>query len=526
MRKNRIVTIIAQDPGVRVRGRILTAQIAIPDEELAPGPRGHRIHVVDYDSSTQTLYEPAILSDPDLFTTATDRELLNNPAFHAQNVYAIVTRTLSWFERALGRRIAWSFGGHQMKVAPHAFSDANAFYSRQNEALLFGYFPAVNQRRQIYTCLSHDVVVHETAHALLDGIRPRLTTAPGPDQAGFHEGFADTIAILSVFSLPEIVEVALDRRPVKGRWQLRKSLLLAVAKEIGREIHGNPHCALRQPIHLRPSRTLIHRPDFLIPHRRGEILVAAILNALIDVWERRVRSLGSGRHAIPSRLRVIEEGSAIATHLLMACIRALDYSPPVNLTFGDYLSALLTADFEFSGEDSRLGIRRALRVSFENFGILPTSPGHHREPGLWELYSAELNYSCNHFDSMQRDPEEVYRFLWQNRNSFKLHEHAHLHVESVKPCVRVGSDGFSRQETIAEYVESLVIKAGELMWMNPSIQKPAEMNDSQRITLLGGGVLIFDEHGKMKYHIQNSLSDQTRQSRLLSHLWKIDYFNE
>ena len=36
------------------------------------------------------------------------------------------------FERALGRRLSWSFGGHQIKVAPHAFAEANAFYSPEN----------------------------------------------------------------------------------------------------------------------------------------------------------------------------------------------------------------------------------------------------------------------------------------------------------------------------------------------------------------------------------------------------------
>ena len=34
-------------------------------------------------------------------------------------------RTLAHFEKALGRRVSWSFGGHQLKVAPHAFAEAN-----------------------------------------------------------------------------------------------------------------------------------------------------------------------------------------------------------------------------------------------------------------------------------------------------------------------------------------------------------------------------------------------------------------
>ena len=65
-------------------------------------------------------------------------QLLANPAFHGQNIYALVMRTLARFEYALGRRVHWGFDGHQLHVAPHAFVDANAFYSREDRALIFG----------------------------------------------------------------------------------------------------------------------------------------------------------------------------------------------------------------------------------------------------------------------------------------------------------------------------------------------------------------------------------------------------
>ena len=57
--RTRKLTVIAQDPSVLdPHGVILTTQIEIPAEELSPGPRGYRVHVVDYDSSTDTLYAP------------------------------------------------------------------------------------------------------------------------------------------------------------------------------------------------------------------------------------------------------------------------------------------------------------------------------------------------------------------------------------------------------------------------------------------------------------------------------------
>src|SRR6266496_3602671 len=185
---SRTLTVIAQDPSVKFRGQVLTTELTVPAEELLAGPCGYRVNVIDYDASTDTLYKPMIYGrsldgkyeDPFAFkqsgrSSVKARRLhhqrrLEDPRFHAQNVYAIVMRTLAQFEFALGRRCAWGFDGHQIHIVPHAFADANAFYSRDDRAIFFGYFMGSNGKL-VFTCLSHDVVAHETTHALLDGLR-------------------------------------------------------------------------------------------------------------------------------------------------------------------------------------------------------------------------------------------------------------------------------------------------------------------------------------------------------------------
>jgi len=64
---------------------------------------------------------------------------------------------------------------HRLRIYPHALRDANAYYSPEKKALLFGYFEAdVGQAGAppgtiVFTCLSHDIAAHETSHALLVG---------------------------------------------------------------------------------------------------------------------------------------------------------------------------------------------------------------------------------------------------------------------------------------------------------------------------------------------------------------------
>ena len=225
----RRLTIIAQDPSIKIAGHVLTAQVEIPAEELAPGPCGYRVKVIDYDSTANILYEQATFPPlrggayEDPFSAgngkrskAYDRKLLTDPHFHAQNAYAIVMRTLARFEFALGRRVCWGCDGHQIHVAPHAFADANAFYSRDDRGIFFGYFTGTDGQ-PIFTCLSHDVIAHETTHALLDGLRSRYMEPSSPDQAAFHEGFADVVALLSIFSLPETRRCL--ARPQPRRWR-------------------------------------------------------------------------------------------------------------------------------------------------------------------------------------------------------------------------------------------------------------------------------------------------------------------
>ncbi len=553
LRHSRKLTIIAQDPGLRdANGGILTTEVEVPVEDLEPGPRGYRVHVIDFDASTNTLYRPLdLIADRDPYKkpayelAPSDQDyrdyndrLLREPGFHAQNVYAIVMRTLSRFEFALGRRVRWSFDGHQLMVAPHAFADANAFYSKEQRALMFGYFRG-KSNTPIFSCLAHDVIAHETSHALLDGLRQRYTDPSSPEQAGFHEGFSDIVALLSIFSLRDLVDCVLDTSMSKDGTsgtsadkslihqtyltaeKLSDSALLGLAKEMGAELSGVRGKALRQSASLKPNPTLIHQPEYEEPHKRGEILVAAILNAFLHIWVQRVAGLGHTNEGYYHRERVIEEGSNIADYLLTMCIRAIDYSPPTDLRFCDFLSAILTADLECHPDDSKYHFREILLDRFRAYGIEPTSKA---DNGVWEPPNVAITYEHFHFESLQREADEIFRFVWQNRTALGLHGDAYTRVISVRPCLRVAPDGFALKETVAEYVQMIDLRAKELTELH--IKKPDEMPDDLTLRLYGGGTLIFDEYCRLKYHVRNKIGNVERQTDRLKYLWRYGYYNE
>jgi hypothetical protein len=582
-RRTQPFRIIAQDPAVRDwNDRILTASVDIPLELLLPGPWGHRVQVIDFDSASNLFYLPARYDAAqdghvvDPYATADPQALVADRRFHAQNVYAIVMRTLARFEQALGRRVSWAGNSHQLKLVPHAFADANAFYSRDDEALLLGYFPAHDGRGTVYTCLSHDVVAHETTHALLDGLRSRFIYPSSPDQAAFHEGFADIVALLSVFSLPGVVRAVMTRQ-ARARGEagdiipvddvapdvLKQSALLGLADEMGRELQSTRGEALRRSVALKPSpQYYLKSPEFLPAHRRGEILVAAVMNAFIRVWSDRLGRLGPALGGQLNLDRVVEEGENAADYLLTMAIRALDYMPPLHIEFCDYLSALVTADLEIRPDDSRYRFRDHLRESFGAYGIKSASgttvatresrgqasalgqndgdraaeqgqaeeqAGQPSEPGAWSPADAlPLSYDRTHFEPMTRDPDEVFWFIWENRLVLGLDggicDEAFSKVLSVRPCLRIAPDGFVLKETVAEFYQVVRLRADELK--KCGISKPADMPPGTLVPLYGGGTLIFSEYGRLKYYIHNSLDNVERQERRIADLWRYGALSE
>ncbi|WP_395391178.1 hypothetical protein WBP07_11465 [Novosphingobium sp. BL-8A] len=373
-----------------------TATILVENEILETGPVGARLEVIDYDGHAKVFYDRVNLDDPAILMHGGLTPSESDPRFHQQMVYAVASRTLANFDRALGRRISMRRGKRfdRLRLFPHAFRGKNAFYDRDRHGLLFGYFdaddddPGANIPKQtVFTCLSHDIIAHEMTHAIVDRLRRYFLEPTNVDVLAFHEGFADIVALLQHFSFRDLLAEEIQR----GRGDLRKpTLLVELARQFGFATGSGK--ALRSALD-KPDRKLLD--SVVEPHARGSILVAAVFDGFFATYQSRISDLiriatGGTGELPPGDLapdlvnRIATEAAKTAQRQLDMCIRAFDYLPPVDITFGDYLRAIVTADFELNPDDE-WGQRAALIEGFRQRGIYPAGVGSLAEDTLrWQ----------------------------------------------------------------------------------------------------------------------------------------------
>ena len=148
-------------------------------------------------------------------------------------MFATVYRTMYLFEQpdTLGRKIRWAFDAPQLLVVPRAGWLANAYYERASHSLQF--FSFVADDKTIHTSLSRDIVAHETAHALIDGIVPDLYDAYDPQSLALHEGIADLTAMLMAFSSHDCATAILK----KTKGSIAKSTAFSsIGEQFGRAL--------------------------------------------------------------------------------------------------------------------------------------------------------------------------------------------------------------------------------------------------------------------------------------------------
>ena len=546
----RPLKIYTVDP-VRRRLEGAVATINVPYEPLEPGPVGRRFEVIGDPDGPLGRYRPGSQDAGGYEVDLEDRRILirsgrepapSDPVFHHQMVYAVATSTYSAFRVALGREIVWSFGEPRLTLYPHGVAgERRAFYDSQSAEIRFGWYDAgsevagrVPPRGRIFLCLSHDVVAHEVTHALLDGLRARFDFDAHKEIDAFHEAFADLVAVLQRFSYSEVVKDALRR--TGGDFHEDPTFLrfgFQFAQSEGKYVEREPD--LRD----KPAR---FDPE-LDTYEMGTVLLSAILEALFRVYKRKAEPLmrlatgGSGLiaegAALPADLidQLAHLASRLASHFLSICIRAIDYCPPVGIDFGEYLRALVTADFELVPDDP-WGYREALIDAFIRRGIYPRGVESLSEDALlWrapegeELLEPRLNFAELKFsgdpaspasaEELRRQAAILGRFVTapERLACFGLAEPGdprlegdrvdRPRIESIRSSRRVGPDGQIVFDLVAEVIQRREVRGG---------------GGQPGFDFYGGSTIILGPHGEVRYVVSKSIRDSSQIERLRAFL--------
>jgi hypothetical protein len=576
--KERHLRVFAFDPSMGVQlatAGINEVTLAIPWERddqtrdiLQPGPVGEYVEVIDHDPSSGAFYAPIDLNDNAIIAQDGLPPSESNPQFHQQMAYAVTMRTIRNFERALGRLALWSPHRAQvrgrwveeyvprLRIHPHALREANAYYSPTKKALLFGYFPAAvgadgdgAAPLTVFTCLSQDIVSHEVTHALLDGIHRRFNESSNPDVLAFHEAFADIVALFQHFSLPDVLrdQIAATRGDLASQNKLGE-----LAQQFGQAI--GKRGALRSAIGEVDETTGKWRPrepdpeDYARvtePHDRGSLLVAAVFDAFLTIYKARVADLlriaSEGTGVLPAGQlhpdlvnRLAEEAARSAQQVLDMCIRALDYSPPVDITFGDYLRAIVTADYEFDPVDEEHH-RVAFAEAFRRYGIVPDNVRTLSVDGLlwrpaadapdedenvvigllknWTSDIGSWNLSRSRkelFELMRAKRAQLHEYLTDKLNVGSrilggIDPELPFEVHSIRPSMRIDWNEQPRLQWVIELTQRIP------QWADPAAEGSGAPPDYY---FRGGCTLLIDaDTGKVRYSIKKPLNDERKRKQ-------------
>jgi hypothetical protein len=533
------------------------AIVNVPYEKLQPGPVG-ALFRVNCEGAPELLRATALdLDDPHLLLSA---GLSPSPAdgrFHPQMVYAVCSLTYAAFSRALGRDIAWATqhtgeGPLRLTVRPFGFRGANAGYSREAGDLSFGYFTARGRRAGftlqnglICTALSHDIIAHETTHALLDGLRSAFMTPTHVDVPAFHEGFSDLVALFLHFTYPGVVE-----RAIRDLYQSDAggTVLADVAREFGyaRSRSGKGR-ALRSGLDVDGIAAFDsdappgagHDPAAydaaLEPHALGSVLVSAVFEAFTTIVRRKTERLfriagvdprpRSGRTLSDALVEAVaQEASDVAGQFLNLCIRAVDYCPPADMELGEYLRALITADAEMERAD-KWGYREALMRSFRRRNIFPdhvrfmtedavrwSSPSERlRMPGLafsrlrfegdpgQPAGAAELRRQADALGRFVTDPRHAAAFQLVppgTRLPKGIVQAPPPTVQSIRVARRAAPDGRILFDTVAEVTQTCTMQ-----------------HEGDYFEMTGGSTIVIDPMGEVRYVVYKRLTSEERRAR-------------
>lgn len=478
---------------------------------ISPGPTSSRIAVVDYNADTGTLTAPAEWNDQERVFHAPGGAPLAagnplDPHFRQVNAWAIVQRVLEFYQspQIMGRPIPWGVDGNRLIVVPAVGWGENAFYDRESKSLQFYYFGAADDPR--FTCLSHDIVTHETGHAILDGIRPYYYEHSSVQTTAFHEFVGDLTAIFSALRNND-----LRRLIVELAHSEEEAVLVAMvgnlAEEFGKHVQDRPY--LRSAGVKRTMQDVAGNTE---PHDVSEVLTSAVFRIFVRLAQSYLeRVLASGKEA------TAKQGLWWAFQRVSAtAFQALDFCPPVDVQFIDYVHAFLRCD-ELSDPLDDKGYRTIMKDVFHEWGFCGADCDRGDECLLNTdarvLETVRRRAISRSIDRISRSRTEAYYYLNDNRAVLGIPTGQDIRIADLYEA--------NKLDPSAHRIPTQVVL--EYVWEEAVPLDGAEFGSlsGKAAQLLCGGTIVFDDRGNL-LHVARKPGTETpagvdRRDQLLRH---------
>jgi len=412
--KDCLVSCYPQDPSVGP-----PVKSTVPAEGLAAGPDNARLDTigdVKQDKDGNLIFKP------------------EQAEFVPVQTFASALKTILAMEKYLGRKIQWSFGREQLAIYPDKGVMKNAFYNKKDGSLNFFHFIEKASGETVHTGKSFDTVSHETGHAFLDGMKPKLLGWNIETEA-LHEAVGDCISMLSALQEDSNIDMFLSQT---GGSFKKRNCVSEMGEQFGMAVLGKP--CIRSAINghnYKNPYTLPMFPTGAEDELTGEAhsFCQVFTGAFYDIMEKiYAHNLSKGMNARDAMLRTRDA----CGRMLM---KGLDSAPPSDATYRDVAKGMLEADrLSEKGEYAAI-----LSSVFEDRWIL--TKGGLETPLLETVRDAGAVSA--------ESPESMMAFVEANRDRLGLPEGAQL---KAGPLVR-NDDGTCRADVT--YTVEVPLKGGE-----------------------------------------------------------------